>query len=74
MIDLLYNRDMPTVQLFVTCLVDTFYPETAEAIVSILNRLGVSVDFPAALGPMTARNFPGESVIRASPARGVPGV
>ena len=39
---------MPTVQLFVTCLVDTFYPETAEAIVSILNRLGVSVDFPAA--------------------------
>jgi len=38
---------MPTVQLFVTCLVDTFYPETAEAIVSILNRLGVSVDFPA---------------------------
>ena len=39
---------MPNVQLFVTCLVDTFYPETAEAIVSILRRLGVSVDFPAA--------------------------
>jgi L-lactate dehydrogenase complex protein LldE len=39
---------MPTVQLFVTCLVDTFYPETAEAIVSILRRLGVSVDFPTA--------------------------
>ena len=39
---------MPTVQLFATCLVDTFYPETAEAIVSILRRLGVSVDFPAA--------------------------
>ena len=39
---------MPTVQLFVTCLVDTFYPETAEAIVSILNRLGVNVDFPQA--------------------------
>jgi L-lactate dehydrogenase complex protein LldE len=39
---------MPTVQLFVTCLVDTFYPETAEAIVNILRRLGVSVDFPAA--------------------------
>jgi L-lactate dehydrogenase complex protein LldE len=37
---------MPSVQLFVTCLVDTFYPETAEAIVSILRRLGVSVDFP----------------------------
>lgn len=39
---------MPTVQLFVTCLVDTFYPETAEAIVSILRRLGVSVEFPTA--------------------------
>lgn len=39
---------MPTVQLFATCLVDTFYPETAEAIVSILRRLGVSVDFPSA--------------------------
>jgi len=39
---------MPTVQLFVTCLVDTFYPETAEAIVSILRRLGVNVDFPSA--------------------------
>jgi L-lactate dehydrogenase complex protein LldE len=38
---------MPAVQLFVTCLVDTFYPETGEAIVSILRRLGVSVDFPA---------------------------
>jgi L-lactate dehydrogenase complex protein LldE len=39
---------MPTVQFFVTCLVDTFYPETAEAIVSILRRLGVSMDFPQA--------------------------
>jgi L-lactate dehydrogenase complex protein LldE len=39
---------MPTVQLFVTCLVDTFYPETAEAIVSVLNRLDVNVDFPQA--------------------------
>lgn len=38
---------MPTVQLFVTCLVDMFYPETAEAIVSILRRLGVDVDFPS---------------------------
>ena len=39
---------MPIIQLFVTCLVDTFYPETAEAIVSILQRLGVDVDFPSA--------------------------
>jgi L-lactate dehydrogenase complex protein LldE len=34
------------VQLFITCLVDSFYPETGEAIVSILRRLGVTVDFP----------------------------
>lgn len=36
---------MPTVQLFITCLVDTFYPEVGEAIVEVLSRLGVSVDF-----------------------------
>lgn len=36
---------MLTVQLFVTCLVDTFYPEVGEAIVDILSRLGVTVDF-----------------------------
>jgi L-lactate dehydrogenase complex protein LldE len=39
---------MRTIQLFATCLVDTFYPETAEAIVSILRRLGIGVDFPTA--------------------------
>ncbi|PKN92702.1 MAG: Fe-S oxidoreductase [Chloroflexi bacterium HGW-Chloroflexi-6] len=38
---------MNTVQLFITCLVDTFYPETGEAIVRILNRLGLEVAFPA---------------------------
>lgn len=37
-----------TAQLFITCLVDTFYPQTGEAIVSILQRLGVRVDFPTA--------------------------
>ncbi len=37
---------MPVAQLFVTCLVDTFYPETGEAIVSVLRRLGVEVGFP----------------------------
>jgi L-lactate dehydrogenase complex protein LldE len=36
---------MPTVQLFVTCLVDMFYPEVGEAIVDVLSRLGVTVDF-----------------------------
>jgi L-lactate dehydrogenase complex protein LldE len=38
---------MQTVQLFVTCLVDTFFPETGEAMVNVLRRCGVSVDFPA---------------------------
>ena len=37
---------MPTAQLFISCLVDSFYPHTGEAIVSILRRLGVDVDFP----------------------------
>jgi len=38
---------MTTVQLFVTCLVDSFYPNTGEAIVNILHRLGVDVEFPS---------------------------
>ena len=37
---------MPTIQLFATCLVDTFYPAAGEAIVDIFSRLGMSVDFP----------------------------
>ena len=37
---------MTHVQLFVTCLVDSFYPQTGEAIVSILRRLGIDVEFP----------------------------
>ena len=37
---------MPTIQLFATCLVDTFYPEVGEAILDIFSRLGVTVDFP----------------------------
>ncbi len=41
-----YNETMPIAQLFVTCLVDTFHPETGEAIVEILTRLGVDVEFP----------------------------
>lgn len=38
---------MPEVQLFVTCLVDTFYPGTGQAIVNILRRLGQQVSFAA---------------------------
>ena len=36
---------MTTVQLFISCLVDSFYPETGEAILNILKRLGVDVEF-----------------------------
>lgn len=41
-----YNERMRTVQLFVTCLVDTFYPEVGEAAVKVLRRAGASVEFP----------------------------
>lgn len=36
---------MTTVQLFITCLIDSFYPQTGEAVVDIFQRLGVGVDF-----------------------------
>jgi L-lactate dehydrogenase complex protein LldE len=36
---------MATIQLFITCLVDSFYPQTGEAVVDIFRRLGVSVEF-----------------------------
>jgi L-lactate dehydrogenase complex protein LldE len=36
---------MAAVQLFVTCLVDSFYPQTGEAVVDIFQRLGVTVEF-----------------------------
>ncbi|MDO8752664.1 MAG: (Fe-S)-binding protein [Anaerolineales bacterium] len=36
---------MTTVQLFITCLTDSFFPQTGEAVVDILQRLGISVDF-----------------------------
>lgn len=34
------------VTLFVTCIVDQIYPEIGEAVVTVLERLGVAVDFP----------------------------
>jgi L-lactate dehydrogenase complex protein LldE len=37
-----------TVQLFVTCLVDSFFPHVGEAMVHVLNRAGVRVEFPRA--------------------------
>jgi len=33
--------------LFVTCLTDTLFPETGKAVVSVLERLGHQVEFPA---------------------------
>ncbi len=36
-----------TVQLFITCLVDTFHPAIGEAMVRVLNRAGVRVEFPS---------------------------
>jgi L-lactate dehydrogenase complex protein LldE len=36
---------MTTVQLLVTCLVDSFYPKTGEAVVGVLRRLGMDVEF-----------------------------
>jgi L-lactate dehydrogenase complex protein LldE len=37
-----------TVQLFVTCIIDTLYPQIGEAVVSVLARAGVRVEFPHA--------------------------
>src|SRR6201996_3669542 len=33
--------------VFVTCLTDTLYPDTGRAVVTVLERLGHQVDFPA---------------------------
>ncbi len=35
-----------TVHLFITCLLDTLYPETGQAVVRVLERAGVQVEFP----------------------------
>ncbi|MBO8141193.1 MAG: (Fe-S)-binding protein [Firmicutes bacterium] len=35
------------VSLFITCLIDAFYPEVGRSAVRILERLGMQVDFPA---------------------------
>lgn len=36
-----------TVQLFITCIIDTLYPEIGKAVVQVLRRAGKSVDFPS---------------------------
>lgn len=35
-----------SVQLFITCILDTLYPETGKAVVRVLERAGVQVGFP----------------------------
>jgi L-lactate dehydrogenase complex protein LldE len=37
----------PIIQLFITCILDTLYPETGEAVVQTLERLGIDVRVPA---------------------------
>jgi L-lactate dehydrogenase complex protein LldE len=36
---------MTTVQLFITCLTDSFFPQTGQAVVDVLTRLGIDVNF-----------------------------
>jgi L-lactate dehydrogenase complex protein LldE len=36
------------VALFLTCVTDTLYPDTGRAVVKLLTRLGIEVDFPLA--------------------------
>ncbi len=38
--------ELVTASLFVTCIVDQFYPDVGESTVRLLRRLGVDVDFP----------------------------
>lgn len=38
--------DHPTVTLFVQCLIDAFYPQVGEALVRILENLGVRIAYP----------------------------
>jgi L-lactate dehydrogenase complex protein LldE len=37
---------MQSVQLFITCLVDTFFPEIGDALVDVMHKMGVEVDVP----------------------------
>jgi len=42
-----YNKLMtPVVQLFATCIIDTLYPEIGQAVVNVLERAGMRVEFP----------------------------
>jgi L-lactate dehydrogenase complex protein LldE len=41
-----YNRIVQIVQLFSTCLIDSFYPHTGLSIVNILRKVGLDVEIP----------------------------
>ncbi|MBE0408601.1 MAG: (Fe-S)-binding protein, partial [Anaerolineales bacterium] len=36
-----------TVQLLITCIVDSLYPQVGEAVVCVLSKAGVGVEFPS---------------------------
>ena len=57
-----------TIQLFITCLVDTLYPEIGEAVVRLLAHCGQSVDLPAG---QTCCGQPAFNAGMRSEARGV---
>lgn len=42
------SRERVKASVFITCLVDQLYPQVGEAMVTVLRRLGVELDFPAA--------------------------
>jgi len=42
------QTDIKSVQLFVTCLVENFFPDVGFAVVDILEALGLTVEFPQA--------------------------
>src|SRR5688572_13195319 len=42
------SRSDMRVALFVTCVNDLMYPQTGKAVVALLERLGVTVEFPEA--------------------------
>ena len=44
--DLSGRAEPVAASLFVTCIVDQFYPEIGESTVRVLRRLGVDIDFP----------------------------
>ncbi len=39
-------RSAPRASLFITCFNDTIFPETGRAVVTVLERLGIEIDFP----------------------------